>query len=471
MGNKNNKPRRLPRKLLIPPTIDELPVEIIYKILDELDICTIFTSLHHVCKRFDEILLTYGKYHLNFEKLSLNELNVICTRIRPEQVTELTLSDDENCSGFLELFLSKFSIETFTCLRSLTLKQINDDEIMNKILLAMIDHQSLANCSTLKIVNSDENYDDVFVEIIMSVLTKPSLRDVHFDLSYSRTTSRPLPWIEQSSIEHLTFVGSCTVNFIRNTFICVPRLECLTIDDFDFDEEVNLDYLPEQMDDTDPESDEDLPEPDFHPPRKVEYTSIDPPNCLKSLVINTCSIPMLKLEWLLQELPMLKHLRLTTVSGYDDPTILDGERWATLLINIERFEFLFVVNLSSETNFDMDICLMKFQTHFWIEGKQWFVTLEKYDDDLILYSLPYLHQIFMIKNDLTSFETRSTVPEDSKVKFQSMKNVKELYIDASELKKSPLEVMNFFSSIGLNRLFLSFFSRIFSHLDLLMSLR
>ena len=44
MGNKNNKLKKLP-KFTSPPNFDELPVEIIYKILDKLDTCTIFSSL------------------------------------------------------------------------------------------------------------------------------------------------------------------------------------------------------------------------------------------------------------------------------------------------------------------------------------------------------------------------------------------------------------------------------------------
>ena len=47
------------------PIFDELPVEVIYKILDELDISTIFISLYNVCHRFNEILSTYNQYHLN----------------------------------------------------------------------------------------------------------------------------------------------------------------------------------------------------------------------------------------------------------------------------------------------------------------------------------------------------------------------------------------------------------------------
>jgi hypothetical protein len=37
------------------PTLDNLPVELVYHILDRLDTYTIFTSLYNVCKRLKEL--------------------------------------------------------------------------------------------------------------------------------------------------------------------------------------------------------------------------------------------------------------------------------------------------------------------------------------------------------------------------------------------------------------------------------
>ena len=431
MGNKNNKP-----KFTLPPTIDKLPVEIIYKILDELDICTIFSSLHHVCKRFDEILLTYHRYHLNFENLSMKKLNFICSRIHPERVTELTLSDDENRSGLIQLFLSKFPLGTFVHLHSLTLMQINNEEFVNNILIQIADLQALLNLSSLKILNSDENYGEMFLDVLMSVLTKPSLRKVHLELSYGRTTSNPLPWLEECSIQHLKFTGTATVNFIRDTLIYLPQLETLKIDDLDFSEEIDLNYVPTNQDEEDNVwfvSENQLT-------KKEQFTSIKSPGCLKSLVMNACTMNMSKLEWILEDMPTLKHLRLFTSNLYDDPSILDGQRWENHLQNIDKFEFVFALNIPTESQWDTDTCIMKFQTPFWMEEKQWFVTLEKYDDEIILYTLPYRDNIFLIRNRSSPLEYRSTVNEDSKLKLQTMNSVRDLYIDTSTMKVSQFEV-------------------------------
>ena len=374
-------------------------------------------------------------------------MKLISSHIDPEQVTELTLSDDENHSGMMEFFLSKFSINTFVCLRSLTLIQINNEEFMNQILIAIADRRTLPNFSSLKILNSDENYGDIFLEIIMSILTKPSLREVYFDLSYSRTTSNPLPWFEESSIQHLTFEGTCTVHFIRNTLICVPQLQTLKLDDFDFDEEVDLNSAPPLLHDDDETSDIDEEEVAEIPPhdenlipRKEQFASMDSPNHLKSLVLSACTIPMSKLEWMLEDMPMLKHLCLITTSLYDDEAILDGQRWENLLINLDKFEFVFLVNLSIDSKWNADMCIDKFQRPFWLEKKQWFVSLEKYDEEILVYSLPYRNKFFVMKNEFSSFEYRSTASENPVLQSQSMSKVNELYIDTSVLKIPPLDV-------------------------------
>lgn len=472
MGCNNTKIVPLPENISsprsLPPaqaTIDELPVEIIYKILDELDVCTIFVSLYNVCHRLDNILSTYNQYHLNLKNISLKNFELISSRIRPEQVTKLTLSEDENSPEIVELFLKKFSIETFIRLQSLTLIRINNDEFMNNILIPIADQNLLTNFSSIEIINSDESYDDIFTELIMSILTKPSLRKVYLDLSYTRTTSNPLTVIEQSSVRQMIIRGTCSVNFVRNTFIHAPELEIFKADDLDFDEEINLNAPPpppNNQDDDDDDNDDDIEdviEPVEHVnndenllPRQEKFASIEHSNHLTSLTLNTCTFTMSKLEWFLQELPELKRLRLITTSSYDDETILDGHRWETLLTNLDKFEFVFYINTSDFLLWDIDTCITKYRTPFWIEEKQWFVSLEKYDDEIIFYTLPYQNYFYALKNNSPSYEYRSTAIENSLLQIESMKNVRDLYIDTSNTIK-PQEVKKIYKTKPKNFLF------------------
>ncbi|CAF1537359.1 unnamed protein product [Adineta steineri] len=453
MGCKNTKIHVLPQLI----TFDELPVEIIYKILNELDICSIFQSLFHVCKHLDEILSSYNEYHLNLKTISLKTFHFISSHIRPEQITQLTLSDDETSVGLVELFLSKYSMSTLVRLRSLTLIQIQNEELINQILIPIADHSTLLNFTSIRIINDDESYTDTFIALLMSILSKPTLQKAYLDLSYDRTTSNPLPWSEQCSIRHLTCIGTCTLNFIRNTFKHALQLETFITDDFDFSDENDLNQSSNNQETDDDDDDEDSDDSDDSEevaielpannnenqvPKKEKFTSIESTNCLKSLTLNFCTFNMLKLEWILQEIPTLKQFSLITTNGYDDETILDGHRWEILVSHIEKFQFIFSVTLSDSSSWNIDTCLTTFQKPFWIEQKQWFIALEKYDDAVLLYTLPYADINYIMKTEITSFEYRSTAMKNSLLQIQTMKNVRDLYIDTSESIKSLLENPN-----------------------------
>jgi hypothetical protein len=48
------------------PSLITLPVEFVYRILDQLDELTILISFRDVCTRLNEIIDTYTRYQVNF---------------------------------------------------------------------------------------------------------------------------------------------------------------------------------------------------------------------------------------------------------------------------------------------------------------------------------------------------------------------------------------------------------------------
>lgn len=46
------------------PNLSTLPVELVYRILDHLDVMTILWSMQNVCKRIDAIVGTYHPYQV-----------------------------------------------------------------------------------------------------------------------------------------------------------------------------------------------------------------------------------------------------------------------------------------------------------------------------------------------------------------------------------------------------------------------
>ena len=53
-------------------SLHTLPVEIIYRILDDLDVDNILISCRNVCQRLNDIIDTYHRYRVIFITLSIN---------------------------------------------------------------------------------------------------------------------------------------------------------------------------------------------------------------------------------------------------------------------------------------------------------------------------------------------------------------------------------------------------------------
>jgi len=49
------------------PSLSTLPVELVYQVLDNLDILTIFVSFRDICKRLNEITDNYHRYKVSFK--------------------------------------------------------------------------------------------------------------------------------------------------------------------------------------------------------------------------------------------------------------------------------------------------------------------------------------------------------------------------------------------------------------------
>ncbi|CAF1605435.1 unnamed protein product [Rotaria magnacalcarata] len=69
----------------------------------------------------DVVLVSYTDYRIDFISILKIHFDLVCHRIRPDQVVFLKLQDDHNAPCQIQLFISYFRIEKFTRLRSLTL--------------------------------------------------------------------------------------------------------------------------------------------------------------------------------------------------------------------------------------------------------------------------------------------------------------------------------------------------------------
>ena len=101
--------------------LDLFPVELVHHLLNYFSSHEILRTFSDVSSYLDAVLLAYPYYRVNFKSILRTDFDLVCRRISPNQVISLTLSDDRNTPGQIRLFLSRFRIDEFTRLRSLTL--------------------------------------------------------------------------------------------------------------------------------------------------------------------------------------------------------------------------------------------------------------------------------------------------------------------------------------------------------------
>jgi hypothetical protein len=129
-----------------------LPVEILHHILDKVDAYTILFSFRNTCRRFRAVVNSYDRYVLNFQSISKPDFDLVCHLIDPTRVTSLILSEDGETFNQIELFLSRFHLQQFNRLRSLSLF-ISEEEHLKPI-VERFKIRSLESFS-LKIERSD----------------------------------------------------------------------------------------------------------------------------------------------------------------------------------------------------------------------------------------------------------------------------------------------------------------------------
>ena len=180
----SKKCRRLrlsPEPFPASPSLENLPVELVYHILDQLDTRTILSSLRNVCSRLNSILRSYDQYDLVLKSISMPYFRLVCSAVRADQVSSLTLTDGTTNVGLVELFLEHYNLESFTRLRSLALIDIDSNERMMKIMLSVTDQ-----LHALTIDHSAEDYNDTTMDILTTSIGKPSLKRLHLNLNRTR---------------------------------------------------------------------------------------------------------------------------------------------------------------------------------------------------------------------------------------------------------------------------------------------
>ncbi|CAF1247267.1 unnamed protein product [Rotaria sordida] len=342
------------------PSLDTLPLELLYRIIDNIDVRTIFLSFRNVCKRFNAIVDSYNLYKLDFRLITKPDFDKVCRVIRPENVISMTLSDEDETPGLIGLFISLVDIRQFTRLQSLALIQIDDTNldrfVKNMVTTSLVslsidstefDHRTLALFSS-----ATEKVDQIFMPTLeMNRSTKEhkctSLKCFIKELSVTDCTFESYFDILRNLIHLEKFVlnNNCLINVVQT----VPPSD-LTSD-------------------------------------------------LKSLIIEQDNMTIDMCQSMVSMTSSLRYFKIKVT--YAGRSFYDGSKWElfiqTKLCNLKTFEFYFEIYLNENLSIDdLNSIMDSYRTPFWIQVKQWFVTCDysKTMHLLTIYSTPSVQSPF-----------------------------------------------------------------------------
>ena len=196
-------------------SLQVLPTELLYRILDSLDTRTICVSFRYVCRRFHMITDVYDRYVLDFELVSKTEFDLICRIIRPENVRSLTLCENIHTINQMVLFNQLIDIHRFIQLRSVTLSCFDDwllDHILKHFGTCSLTSFSINIEKTpVKRFGIPRSLFDTTVVLsasLLSIVAQPTLQKLYLHIPYQINESS---WPNQCTLKYLN-INHCTLD-------------------------------------------------------------------------------------------------------------------------------------------------------------------------------------------------------------------------------------------------------------------
>ncbi|CAF3007511.1 unnamed protein product [Rotaria socialis] len=304
--------------------LDAFPVEILYAIFSYFLAHEILLTFSSASPFVDAALVTYSDYRIDFKSILKRHFDLVCRRIRPDQVVSLKLFDDDDTPCQIKIFLSQFQIEQFTRLRSLTLPDVQTSWLQH----------ILSNLNKLERLNSLKLVNTPFSGRIYE----------RSDCLINYTVENRLKCIPLSHLQQLT-ISNCSFHDLENIFTRALQLKSLNIQLTGA--AASLKYFP------------------VLPQLTSLMLKIDDENSAFVPTGNNLILSMNTFEFFLSKLPRLRHL---VLDGQAHTSIIDGRRWEILAMDLLTFNFNFKLEINQ-----IEQILETFRTPFWIERKRWFV--------------------------------------------------------------------------------------------------
>ena len=314
---------------------------------NETDGTKLFLPVRDVCRSFRAAVDTHHRYALDCAPLSKTDFRELVCVIRPEFAIALTLSDRERTPGQIGVFLSRVDIGLFTRLRSLTLLDINKNDLCH-----FLEHAKRLSLTSLTLQLKSRFYleEPQFLQHLSSIIDQRTLVRLELlDVNPSRLINQ---FRQPMKYKFLHLRLACDQKHPFDMIIDrSPNLKAFVLDDKS-DRPIHFLYRTEQW---------------------FSASGLR----LTSLTLLKFSLRMIQVQSLLSRMPSLRHIKIVTSSA----DMTSGSRWEELikskLPTLNKFEFYtrFLCYRSKEEmeKSAPNEMIAPFCTPFWTEEKQWWV--------------------------------------------------------------------------------------------------
>ena len=344
-------------------SMNDLPLEILHRIFDLLDIETLFFSIRPLCRYLRSTVHNYDRLNFNLKIVSKCHFDALCRLISPKNIRSLALYSDEQIS----LFLSRIRLRQLTKLHWIHLHGI--EEFQLNYLFKRINLNHLRSV-TIHLTKHDDRRRKTTTNHLSTIVQQCNLRTIEFNIQNSRISQ--IEWPLNCSIQCLILHEDMNFENLVKIFSCSPQLYRLVVKE-------KLSSLINSH----------------------QLTSSFPQ--LTSLIIEQINVTIDRIEAFLLLTPSLDYLKLLGTCE-----IFDGKRWEDFiqinLVHLNRFEFDITCRRSSvQTRQTLNLFVQSYRSRFWIEHKKWFITVECNHRDR------YSHRIYSLPMCQCSFEYDSNL--------------------------------------------------------------
>jgi hypothetical protein len=215
--------------------LELFPMELLHEIFDYLSIIDILHAFSNINFYLNCALSNYEQFHINFRSCHRIHFDLVCSYIQPHQIISLILSNNDNTPDQVQLFFSKFNIEQFTRLRSITLIDI-EKHILLKLIDILNNNNNCQRLESLKI--TAEHYPHTVLSD--GILTKFCSRQLRRLEVYNASC------INIQSISHLRYliVHNCNMDQFKQILSSIPMLLSLKVTNHTGDRWITINKVP-----------------------------------------------------------------------------------------------------------------------------------------------------------------------------------------------------------------------------------